>query len=154
MGRTPSTISAEPRPDRMMSCPNCGHHLSMFAEAPPDRAEIRASRVIGLVANWRFPAVLLVGIVIWLVINVVFRPFEPHPMFMLSTFAATLATIAALQGPLILLTQQRAATRDRERDRETYMVAANTEADLHQVRDELRRLTEEVTRLSESIGRQ
>lgn len=32
---------------------------------------------------------------------------------------------------MILLTQRRAAERDRQRDREVLMVAANSEADLH-----------------------
>lgn len=140
-------------PDQMMTeCPNCGHLLSMFMEAPPDADEVKASRVIGVVANWRFPAALLVLIVIWLAINIIFKPFEPHPMFMLSTLAATLATIAALQGPLILLTQRRSAMRDRERDRATYLVAANTERDMHALSDEVHRLAQELSKLSRRLS--
>jgi uncharacterized membrane protein len=56
-----------------------------------------------------------------------------------------LASLAALQGPLILLTQRRAAERDRQRDREVLMVAANSEADLHRIDDKLDGLAAELT---------
>jgi uncharacterized membrane protein len=45
--------------------------------------------------------------------------------------AAALATAAARDGPLILLTQRRAAMRDRARTREIDHVASRSEADLH-----------------------
>ena len=45
--------------------------------------------------------------------------------------AAALATVAASDGPLILLTQRRAAMRDRARTREIDHVASRSEADLH-----------------------
>ena len=128
-------------------CPNCGHRLSMFMEEVPDRAEQRANRIIDVVASGWFPALLLVGIAIWLGVNVVFQPFEPYPMIMLAGLAALLSTITALQGALILLTQRRSARRDRERDRETYLVASHSESDLHDLRDRIDDLAEELSRI-------
>lgn len=46
--------------------------------------------------------------------------------------AAALATVAASDGPRILLTQRRAAMRDRARTRETYDIPSRSEADLQQ----------------------
>ena len=114
-----------------LQCPSCGHHLSMFAEAEPTPGERRATRVADAVASWRFPVVLVVLIAAWVVVNLITQPLDPHPQVMLTGLGAALATIAACQGPLILLTQRRAALRDRARDRETYLVATHTEADLH-----------------------
>jgi Protein of unknown function (DUF1003) len=51
--------------------------------------------------------------------------------------AAALATVAASDGPLILLTQRRAAMRDRARTREIYHVASRSEADLHSLTQRL-----------------
>jgi uncharacterized membrane protein len=51
--------------------------------------------------------------------------------------AAALATVAASDGPLILLTQRRAAMRDRVRTREIYHVASRSEADLHSLTQRL-----------------
>jgi uncharacterized membrane protein len=126
---------------RTVACPNCGHELSMFSEPEPARGERRASAVAEVVASWRFPVLLLLAIALWLAFNIIARPIDPYPMAMVGILAATLATIAACQGPLILLTQRRAAMRDRERDRETYLVAANAEADLHALHARIDELT-------------
>jgi uncharacterized membrane protein len=124
-----------------MTCPNCDHELSMFAEPDPDVGERRATVVAEVFASWRFPVLLLVAVAAWVLINVIARPIEPYHMAMVGILGATLGTNAACQGPLILLTQRRSAMRDRKRDRATYLVAANTEADLHDVRNRLVNLT-------------
>jgi hypothetical protein len=51
--------------------------------------------------------------------------------------AAALATVAASDGPLILLTQRRAAMCDRAHTREIYHVASRSEADLHSLTQRL-----------------
>jgi uncharacterized membrane protein len=56
---------------------------------------------------------------------------------MLAGISATLATVAALQGPLILLSQHRAAARDRRRDDEALRVAINAEGDVHRIERKL-----------------
>jgi uncharacterized membrane protein len=123
----------------------------MFAEPEPEVGERFAIGVAAAVATWWFPMVLLAGITGWLVVNITARPLEPYPMIVIAGLAAVLSTIAALQGPLILLTQRRAAMRDRARDRETYRVAANTEADLHQVKQRLDELIEQLDALSARV---
>ena len=130
-------------------CPRCGHELSMYVEPAPDRAEALAARVAGIVGSWRFVGALLLSIIVWLVVNAVWQPFEPYPLMMIAGLAAGLATVAALQGPLILLAQGRAARRDRARDREAFRVAVGTEGDLHRLQ---RRLDEIAERLQSESG--
>jgi uncharacterized membrane protein len=119
-------------------CPACGHELSMFRhDPPPSRSEHYAMRVANAVASWWFVAILVVLVGAWVVLNVVARPFTPYPTVMLAGISATLATVAALQGPLILLSQRRAAERDRRRDEEALRVAINAEGDVHRVENKL-----------------
>ena len=54
-------------------------------------------------------------------------------MIVFAVISAVLATVASLQGPLILLSQRRSAAHDRERDEEALRVAVNAEADLHRL---------------------
>jgi uncharacterized membrane protein len=115
-----------------LRCPNCGHELSMFNEPEPDRAEQLAIRVADSVASWRFAAGLAAVVVAWFVVNLVGR-FDPYPMVMLSGATVIVGVLSAFYGPLILLSQRRALQRDRARDVETYVVSANTEADLHRL---------------------
>jgi uncharacterized membrane protein len=118
-------------------CPACGHELSMFEDEPPSRSEHYAMRIANAVASWWFAGTLVVLVVAWVVLNVVARPFTPYPTVMLAGISATLATVAALQGPLILLSQRRAADRDRRRDEEALRVAINAEGDVHRVENKL-----------------
>jgi len=122
----------------------------MFREPEADTGERMASHVAAAVASWWFPVGLFVGIAIWLAVNVIARPFEPYPMIMLAGLAAALSTIAAFQGPLILLIQRRAALRDRERNRETYLVSARNEADLHDLRSRIDEVHDAVMTLVET----
>jgi uncharacterized membrane protein len=120
----------------------------MHVEPAPDRAEALAARVAATVGSWRVVGALLLSIIVWLVVNAVWQPFEPYPLIMITGLAAGLATVAALQGPLILLAQRRAARRDRARDREAFRVAVRTEADLHRLQRRLDEIAEALTRAS------
>ena len=122
-----------------MHCPACGHELSMFMDEEPSRSEHYAMRVANAVASWWFAGTLVVLVVAWVLLNVIARPFTPYPTVMLAGISATLATVAALQGPLILLSQRRAAERDRARDMEALRVSINAEGDVHRVESKLDR---------------
>lgn len=73
-------------------------------------------------------------IAVWLGVNAAFQPFHPHPSTMIGYIGTVLTAAAALQGPLILLTQRQETARDRAREIETFRVATNIEADLHAIR--------------------
>ena len=109
----------------------------MFREDRPSRSEKYAMRVADAVASWWFAGTIVVLLIAWVVLNVVARPFTPYPTVMLAGISATLATVAALQGPLILLSQRRAAERDRRRDEEALRVAINAEGDVHRIENKL-----------------
>lgn len=119
------------------SCPACGHVLSSYQEAEASRGEWWATVIANRVATWWFSAVVIVFLTIWIAVNMYWRPFEPYPVVVLAVISAVLACVTALQGPLILMTQRRAAERDRMRDREALRVASNAEADIHALRAQL-----------------
>ena len=84
--------------------------------APPgeDAAEVLA-RIGG---SWTYVAGLLAFIAAWLLLNVNFllqsgaQPFDPHPYLFLNLI---LTMLAALQAPVILMSLNRQAQRDRDR---------------------------------------
>lgn len=123
-------------------CPNCGHELSMFMELRITRPERIATAVATAVGSWRFLVVLMICIVVWLTVNIISHSFTPYPQMMLDYLGLGLTLLAALQLPLILLSQRQDSARDRERDREALRVAANAEADLHAIRQAVDRLVE------------
>jgi uncharacterized membrane protein len=112
----------------------------MFHEDAASRSEHDAMAVARVVASWWFATAVVGLVAAWVVLNVVARPFTPYPTVMLAGISATLATVAALQGPLILLTQRRAAARDRRRDEEALRIAMNAESDVHRIENKLDQL--------------
>jgi uncharacterized membrane protein len=124
-----------------VACPNCGHELSMFMELEITRPERIATAVATAVGSWRFLVILMVCIVGWLTVNVISHSSASYPA-LLDYLALGLTMLAALQLPLILLSQRQDSARDRERDREALRVAASAEADLHDIRQDLGRLLE------------
>ena len=113
-------------------CPACGHDLSHFTPSGPDKAELFAERVANAVASWKFAGVIALAALAWVAFNLIAKP-EPYPVLLLAGTSAALSVLAAGYGPLILLTQRRAAERDRAAELETLRVSENNEADLHRL---------------------
>ncbi len=78
----------------------------------PDRVSDRIAEIGG---SWTFILSFFIFLVIWMVINsiiLVNRPFDPYPFILLNLI---LSTLAAVQAPIILMSQNRAAKRDQAR---------------------------------------
>lgn len=97
--------------------------------AAPAQAQL-ATRITQGVGSWRFVATIFAGLAIWIAVNVIARPFEPYPTVMLAVISATLGSLAALEGPVILMAQRFQAVRDRERARNEYRVNLRAELEV------------------------
>lgn len=99
-----------------------------------------ADQVAAFGGSWRF--ILLFGsvLLLWVVVNsvpVLFKPFDPYPFILMNLF---LSLVAAMQAPVIMMSQNRAAARDRlqsERDFRTNLMAELEIRQLHQKLDHL-----------------
>lgn len=96
----------------------------MTPQQPTDRAAIHqpshtgeriADVVTSGMGSWRFIIIQSVIVVIWMAANAWFltHPFDPFPYILLNL---AFSTQAAYASPLILMSQNRQATRDRKRD--------------------------------------
>ncbi|MCY2961593.1 MAG: DUF1003 domain-containing protein [Planctomycetota bacterium] len=118
----------------------------LSTEPPPDDARglalghRMADRIARFGGSWRFLAIFGAVLVAWMTVNsigLVARPFDPYPFILLNL---VLSCIAAVQAPVILMSQNRQSERDRERAWNDYRV--NLKAEL-----EVRLLSEKVDRL-------
>lgn len=105
----------------------------MFMEARSSLGDRAAARAASVAGSWPFLLILILAIPAWFVVNTILPLFHPHPSAMLDYLGTALAIVAALQGPLILLTQRRESDRDRARDIEAFHISQNAEADLHSI---------------------
>jgi len=100
-----------------------------------------ADRVAHFGGSWSF--ILLFGgiLVVWMIVNAVLlaaRAFDPYPFILLNL---VLSTLAALQAPVIMMSQNRQAEKDRlqaQQDYEINLMAEVEIRDLHDKMDALR----------------
>jgi CRP/FNR family transcriptional regulator, cyclic AMP receptor protein len=103
-----------------------------------------ADAVAGFGGSWTFIITFLSGLVIYTAVNVVLRgrAWDPYPFILLNLF---LSMLAALQAPVIMMSQNRQDTKDRLRGELDYDVNRRAES-------EIRELTQKLSLLNDRIG--
>jgi uncharacterized membrane protein len=103
-----------------------------------------ADRIAAFGGSWTFLMLFGLAIAAWVAINSIFLvkaeagPFDPYPFILLNLF---LSLVAAIQAPIIMMSQNRQAARDRVQASHDYEVNLKAEIEimaLHEKMDELR----------------
>jgi uncharacterized membrane protein len=87
--------------------------------------------------SWRF--IILFGAVLfgWIILNAIFlldRGFDPYPFILLNLI---LSCLAAIQAPIIMMSQNRAETRDRLRAENDYKVNLKAELEIRHLHEKI-----------------
>jgi uncharacterized membrane protein len=120
--------------------PTNGHpHLTV-----DDRSfwERLADRVAAVGGSWGFIFGFFVVLIGWMLINagVVAKAFDPYPYIFLNLM---LSMLAAIQAPVIMMSQNRAAAKDRQAAEHDYVVNLRSELELLHLHDKLDAVREE-----------
>ena len=103
-----------------------------------------ADRIASFGGSWTFIMLFGLAILLWVGVNTVLlsrwgsTPFDPYPFILLNLF---LSMVAALQAPVIMMSQNRQAAKDRLQASHDYEVNLKAEIEimaLHEKMDELR----------------
>lgn len=96
-----------------------------------------ADRVAAFGGSWRFIVGFMAVLFLWMGVNVlsVFRqPFDPFPFILLNL---VLSTLAALQAPIIMMSQRRQEEKDRLRAENDYRVNLKAELEIRQLHEKI-----------------
>jgi uncharacterized membrane protein len=96
-----------------------------------------ADRLTDFAGSWKFISIFLITIFIWMIINsiVVFiKPFDPYPFILLNL---VLSCLAAIQAPIILMSQNRQEARDRLQAEYDYRVNLKAELEVRQLHEKI-----------------
>jgi len=83
--------------------------------------------------SWKFIIIFGVFIAVWMMLNIVAvfaKPFDPYPFILLNL---VLSTLAAIQAPVIMMSQNRQEERDRQRAIYDYKVNLKAELEIRQL---------------------
>ncbi len=100
-----------------------------------------ADRIAKFGGSWVFIGIFLSIMLFWIGINVFefVHPFDPYPFILLNLF---LSCLAALQAPIIMMSQNRQNEIDRARAEFDYDINRKAEAEIQMLHQKLDRLLE------------
>jgi len=94
-----------------------------------------ADKVAQVGGSWTFIGVFGIGLVAWMALNQEMdRPFDPYPYILLNLL---LSCLAALQAPVIMMSQNRQALKDRSDARSDYEVNIRAEMEILSLHEKL-----------------
>ncbi len=96
-----------------------------------------ADRIANFGGSWTFITIFLGFIVVWMFINVYLllsKPFDPYPFILLNLI---LSCLAAIQAPIIIMSQNRQEDRDRERAKYDYKVNLKAELEIRMLHEKI-----------------
>lgn len=101
-----------------------------------------ADKVVRFGGSWPFITIFLLFMIVWVLINSYllvdpFKPFDPYPYILLNL---ALSTLAALQAPVIMMTQNRQAAKDRVEMDANYQVSLKMDLEIMHLHEKLDKL--------------
>ncbi len=106
-------------------------------QAKRSAGERLADRIADFGGSWTFIGTFLLILILWMAMNsyvLVSRAFDPFPYILLNL---ALSCIAALQAPVIMMSQRRQEARDRIRAVRDYQVNLKAELEIQQLHQKL-----------------
>lgn len=118
------------------------HKLTMGQKA--------ADNITKWAGSWLFIMGFLAFLVIWMIFNAYVlvnyyegNPFDPYPFILLNL---VLSCLAAIQAPVILMSQNRETERDRLRSEYDYAVNRKAEREIKQIQQQLEKIHKHLTK--------
>ncbi len=96
-----------------------------------------ADKVATFGGSWKFIIIFGVILFIWISINTYVlykKPFDPYPFILLNLI---LSCLAAIQAPVIMMSQNRQETKDRSRAQNDYQVNLKAEIEIRQLHEKI-----------------
>jgi len=96
-----------------------------------------ADKVADFGGSWTFIISFAVFLLIWICTNIYWlgnKGFDPYPFILLNLI---LSSIAAIQAPVIMMSQNRQEDKDRERGRNDYMINLKSELEIRMLHEKI-----------------
>lgn len=111
------------------------------------RGQSISDKVATFGGSWKFIIIFGIILVIWIVVNTVVlstKAFDPYPFILMNLI---LSCIAALQAPVIMMSQNRQEEKDRKRSENDYLINLKAELEIRSLHQKIDLLLEEQIKL-------
>ncbi|MBC7448520.1 MAG: DUF1003 domain-containing protein [Hymenobacteraceae bacterium] len=120
-------------------------------EKPLTLGQRCADRIAVFGGSWTFILFFFGVIIAWIFVNVALlrkSGFDPYPFILLNLL---LSCLAALQAPVIMMSQNRQEEKDRERAKKDYMINLKAELELRIVHEKLDHLMQQQVQTNQQL---
>lgn len=104
-----------------------------------------ADKIAHLGGSWAFIIIFICLLLAWMLFNLGQDSFDPYPFILLNLI---LSCIAAIQAPIIMMSQNRQEQKDRQRNENDYKVNLKTEIIIQDLHNKLDLILEELEKQS------
>jgi uncharacterized membrane protein len=96
-----------------------------------------SDRLADFAGSWRFIIGFGIVLALWITVNsvvLIMKPFDPYPFILLNLI---LSCLAAIQAPVILMSQNRQEAKDRMRSEHDYLVNLKAELEIRSLHEKM-----------------
>ena len=96
-----------------------------------------SDKVASFGGSWRFIIIFFVILFVWILLNgfyLLFQPFDPFPFILLNLI---LSCLAAIQAPIIMMSQNRQEMKDRIRSENDYKINLKSEIEIRTLHEKV-----------------
>lgn len=110
--------------------------LCELEDSHPNFQSRMADKVASFGGSWYFILSFMAFMLIWISINVFLltRPFDAYPFILLNLI---LSTVAAIQAPIIMMSQNRKEEKDRQRAISDYLINLKAEIEVRNLHNKM-----------------
>ena len=97
-----------------------------------------ADKITEIAGSWKFIICMIIFLTLWILLNLyILEDQDPYPFILLNLI---LSCIAALQAPIIMMSQNREAKKDRMRSSNDYKTDLKSELILEELHNEMQKI--------------
>jgi len=122
------------------------HNATHPTEVLETYGERLSDKVAKFGGSWKFIITFGIILTLWIIFNVIAGHliFDPYPFILMNLI---LSCIAALQAPVIMMSQNRQEIKDRKRNEEDYLSELKSNTQIHCLNEKLNLLIEDQFRM-------
>jgi uncharacterized membrane protein len=112
-------------------------HVDQEYDATLTFGQRLSDKIASFGGSWRFIIIFFCILVLWISVNsliLAFKTFDPYPFILLNLI---LSCLAAIQAPIIMMSQNRQETKDRLRASHDYQINLKAELEIRQLHQKL-----------------
>lgn len=111
--------------------------------------EVLADKIAAIAGSWTFIFAFCIFLFAWMIINTIFIDnIDPYPFILLNL---VLSCIAAIQAPIIMMSQNREAKKERLKSNNEYKTSLKSELILEELHDKMNKILENQKEILDNI---